>query len=112
MSEHFLLRFESGPVHNVLTELPASADDTHAAGLHSCRYTEFALSHTEGLTMSVYDPLRDSSARPAGSTRFDYAVDDADNPTELNVFSEQDDELPTHWISVDIEHAVALDEMR
>ena len=66
----------------------------------------------EGLTMSVYDPLRDSSARPAGSTRFDYAVDDADNPTELTVFSDQDDELPTHWIPVDIEHAVALDEMR
>ncbi|GGM25127.1 hypothetical protein GCM10009006_03020 [Haloarcula argentinensis] len=66
----------------------------------------------EGLTMSVYDPLRDSSARPAGSARFEYAVDDADNPTELTVFSDQDDELPTHWISVDIEHAVALDEMR
>ena len=66
----------------------------------------------EGLTMSVYDPLRDSSVRPAESTRVDCAVDDADNPTELTVFSDQDDELPTHWISVDIEHAVALDEMR
>ena len=66
----------------------------------------------EGLTMSVYDPFRDSSARPAGSTRVDYAVDDADTPTELTVFSEQADELPTHWISVDIGHAVALDEMR
>ena len=66
----------------------------------------------EGLTMSVYDPLRDSSARPAGSTQINYAVNDTDTPTELTVFSDQDDELPTHWISVDIEHTVALDEMR
>ncbi|MDT3435324.1 hypothetical protein [Haloarcula sp. 1CSR25-25] len=62
--------------------------------------------------MSVSDPLRDSSARPARSTRFDYAVDDADNPSELTVFSDRDDELRTHWISVDIDHAVALDEMQ
>ncbi|WP_336339103.1 hypothetical protein [Haloarcula brevis] len=66
----------------------------------------------EGPTMSVYDPLRDVSARPAGPARFDYAVDDAENPTELTVFSDRDEELPTHWISVDIDHAIALDELR
>ncbi|GCF12251.1 hypothetical protein Harman_01860 [Haloarcula mannanilytica] len=62
--------------------------------------------------MSVYDLRRDSSARPAKSTRLDCAVDDEDNPTQLTVFSDRDHELPTHWISVDIDHAVALDEMR
>jgi hypothetical protein len=62
--------------------------------------------------MSVYDPLRDSVARTAGTARLDYAVDDAETPTELTVFSDRDGELRTHWISVDIDHAVALDEMR
>jgi hypothetical protein len=62
--------------------------------------------------MSVSDPRRDSTAHPAQSTRFDCAVDDAENPTQLTVFSKRDHELPTHWISVDIDHAVALDEMR
>ncbi|MDS0221514.1 hypothetical protein NDI54_09150 [Haloarcula sp. S1AR25-5A] len=62
--------------------------------------------------MSVYYPLHDSSVRPAETARFHHAVYDAENPTELTVFSDRDEELPTHWISVDIDHAVALDEMR
>ena|GEM_PF-1184000 len=112
-------RFESGPAHLSTRTITGAIDAAVSAELiptgqesQSLLMRSGRVVSNEALTMSVYDPLRDSSARPAGSTRFDYAVDDADNPTELTVFSDQDDELPTHWISVDIGHAVALDEMR
>jgi hypothetical protein len=111
--------FESGPAHSTTRTITGAIASAVAADLIlTPQESQLPLMMSgrvvlsEAPTMSVYDPLRDSSARPAGSTRFDYAVDDADNPTELTVFSDKDDELPTHWISVDIEHAVALDEMR
>jgi len=63
--------------------------------------------------MPVSDALDDSSVQPAHADLLDLycAVDDEDDPTQVTIYSERDGELPTHWISMDVEHAVALDEM-
>lgn len=42
----------------------------------------------------------------------DFLVDDAVNPTELTVFSPTDDEITTHWISVDVDSAVPIQAVR
>jgi hypothetical protein len=52
----------------------------------------------------------DSSAEPA-PVDLAWAVDDADHPTELTVYSDREDEITTHWLTVDLEHAVDLEEM-
>ena len=63
--------------------------------------------------MSVTSP---SSGRPGptasdSATTLSWAYDDEFAPTTVTVFSERDDELTTHWISIDIGHAVRLADM-
>lgn len=42
-----------------------------------------------------------------------YLFDDADNPTEVTVFpGNEDEKLSERWISVDVTHAVALEDSR
>lgn len=42
----------------------------------------------------------------------EYLLDDAVEPTEVTVFRPGEDEITTHWITVGIDHAVPLDELR
>lgn len=42
----------------------------------------------------------------------EYLLDDAVDPTEVTVFRPCGDEITTHWITVGIDHAVPLDELR
>lgn len=50
------------------------------------------------------DSNRESIAFPA----FDLscAFDDKENPTQVTIYSEADDERTTRWISIDVEHAI------
>lgn len=42
-----------------------------------------------------------------------YLYDDTDDPTEVTVFPGEDEsELPTQWLSMDIGHAVAIENVR
>jgi hypothetical protein len=41
-----------------------------------------------------------------------YLYDDTDDPTEVTVFPVDDGGLSTQWISMDITHAVALEDTR
>lgn len=60
--------------------------------------------------MSVTDSMRDSDYRLADLPTFDlnYTVDDGDDPRLITVYAEAAEEFATHWITVDVEHAVDL----
>lgn len=42
----------------------------------------------------------------------DFLLDDLDDPTEVMVAPRRDDQEKTQWITMDIEHAVPLDDLR
>lgn len=42
----------------------------------------------------------------------DYLVDDEVDPTELTVFSPIEDDITTHWITVDFESAIPIQAVR
>lgn len=62
----------------------------------------------------------DRQAEPAGEgldalPEFDLACkyDDEDAPTEVTVFPARfGDDLATHWLTIDVEHAIPLDRVR
>ncbi|WP_255196904.1 hypothetical protein [Halorarius litoreus] len=45
------------------------------------------------------------------ATALSWAYDDEFAPTTVTLFSERDDEITTHWITIDIAHAVSLADM-
>lgn len=55
-------------------------------------------------------PERATSDRP--QFELDFLVDDEVDPTELTVFSPADDDITTHWISIDFECAVPIEAVR
>lgn len=42
----------------------------------------------------------------------DYLLDNLDEPTEVMVVPERGDQDKTRWITMDLDHAVALDDVR
>ena len=66
--------------------------------------------------MSATDHRERPSRSPlARLPEFDlaYLFDDEDDPAEVTVFpSRFDDDLATHWITIDVSHAVPLDRVR
>jgi hypothetical protein len=65
--------------------------------------------------MSVSDPRADPSADRHDPPTFDldYRFDDPDDPTEVTVFSGQDDaDIMTEWITVDATDALPVPETR
>jgi hypothetical protein len=63
--------------------------------------------------MPLTDAHPDEDVPPADRASVDLvsAVDDEADPTQLTVYSDRDDEITTHWITVDLDHAVDLAEM-
>lgn len=41
-----------------------------------------------------------------------HLLDDADDPTELTIFLPSEDDVTTHWITVDFEHAIPIAAVR
>lgn len=41
-----------------------------------------------------------------------YLVDDEVDPTELTVFSPDDDDITTHWITIDFDAAIPIEAVR
>lgn len=62
--------------------------------------------------MSTLDArVDDLDAHP--DFELNYLVDDSDDPTEVTVFpGGNDGHLSTRWISIDVTHAVSLEEVR
>lgn len=60
----------------------------------------------------------DGPPRPTGepteSPQFelDFLVDDEVEPTELTVFSSTEDDITTHWITIDFDAAVPIEAVR
>lgn len=54
----------------------------------------------------------DTARNPDAFPTFDllYIFDDDEDPTQVTIFSEIEAELDTHWITMDVEHAIDLDE--
>ena len=59
---------------------------------------------------SIEDVVVDSARLP----RFDleYGVDDTDRPTSVTVYAPDADDISTHWITIDADHAVPLEDVR
>lgn len=64
--------------------------------------------------MSKRDPDCDNPEQVDALPVFDLSwdVDDVDDPTYVTVFAECRNENVTRWISIEKEHAVALDDVR
>jgi hypothetical protein len=66
--------------------------------------------------MSAVDPRRlgvvvDRTALP--TFELEWAVDDADDPSEVTLFSDgEGDDLTVSWLTIDADHAVPIDEIR
>lgn len=72
--------------------------------------------HTTVSTMSRTDPGDEPMALIRGrlpAFRLEFYYDDQEYPTEVTVCSATDrGTLATHWITIDIDHAVPLDDIR
>ncbi|MFC6724566.1 hypothetical protein ACFQE1_09305 [Halobium palmae] len=65
--------------------------------------------------MSITDPSRSDDAESVAFPSFEleYAFDDASEPTEVTLFSTSGEDDPvTNWLTVDVDHAVPLEEVR
>jgi hypothetical protein len=60
--------------------------------------------------MAVNDSMLNSGGGLADLPTFDlnYTVDDGDDPEWITVYAEDAEEFATHWITVDVEHAVDI----
>jgi 2-phospho-L-lactate guanylyltransferase (CobY/MobA/RfbA family) len=60
--------------------------------------------------MATTAPHRRLTRRAEELPRFDldFDLDTPDDPTEVTIYSSQRAELATHWISIDVDHAVDL----
>lgn len=54
------------------------------------------------------------NVEPTDSPEFtlDYMIDNEEDPTELTIFSPEEDDITTHWITVDFATAVPIQDIR
>lgn len=64
--------------------------------------------------MSVADRRLEASEALSTYPTFDltYLFDDADDPTAVTVFSPDEGDVTTHWITIDVEAAVPIEAAR
>ena len=60
--------------------------------------------------MSAISPRRRPNGQLTALPAFDleYDLDHPEEPTEITVYSPRETEFATHWISIDVDHAVDL----
>lgn len=58
------------------------------------------------MTELAPEPTRSPAALPTFA--LSYGVDDLDEPTRVTVYSDELDEIATHWITVDVDHANSI----
>jgi hypothetical protein len=60
--------------------------------------------------MSAISPRRPPNGHAENLPTFelDYDLDTPDDPAEITIYSARESELATHWISIDVDHAIDL----
>lgn len=63
-------------------------------------------------TTSITPTTRSAELTEFPDFDLEYLFDDQDDPTEVTIFSPGNDDITTHWLTIDVDSAVSIEAMR